>query len=47
MNNRQTQPSMRLLITGATGFIGSRLALQARRAGIDVLATGRADTDLE
>ena len=38
---------MRLLITGATGFIGSRLTLQARRAGIDVLATGRADTDLE
>ena len=37
MNNRQTQPSMRLLITGATGFIGSRLALHARRNGIDVL----------
>jgi len=30
-----------MLITGATGFIGSRLAMHARRAGIDVLATGR------
>jgi nucleoside-diphosphate-sugar epimerase len=38
---------MRLLITGATGFIGSRLALHARRAGIDVLATGRADIAVE
>lgn len=38
---------MRLLITGATGFIGSRLALHARRAGFDVLATGRADLDVE
>lgn len=38
---------MRLLVTGATGFIGSRLALQARRSGIDVLATGRADLDVE
>ncbi len=38
---------MRLLITGATGFIGSRLALHARRAGIDVLATGRADIEIE
>jgi dihydroflavonol-4-reductase len=47
MNDRQTQPSMRLLITGATGFIGSRLALHARRAGIDVLATGRADIAVE
>jgi nucleoside-diphosphate-sugar epimerase len=38
---------MRLLITGATGFIGSRLALHARRAGMDVLATGRADIATE
>ena len=38
---------MRLLITGATGFIGSRLALHARRNGIDVLATGRAEIDIE
>lgn len=36
-----------LLITGATGFIGSRLALQAQRLGMDVRATGRAVTDLE
>ena len=38
---------MRLLITGATGFIGSRLALHARRNGIDVLATGRAEIEIE
>lgn len=38
---------MRLLVTGATGFIGSRLALHARRNGIDVLATGRAEIDIE
>lgn len=38
---------MRLLITGATGLIGSRLALHARRAGIDVLATGRAEIEVE
>jgi nucleoside-diphosphate-sugar epimerase len=47
VNNRQTQAPMRLLITGATGFIGSRLALQARRNGIDVLGTGRAEIDVE
>lgn len=38
---------MRLLITGATGFIGSRLALQVKRLGIDVLATGRAEASVE
>lgn len=38
---------LRLLITGATGFIGSRLALHAHRLGIDVLATGRAELDVE
>lgn len=38
---------MRLLVTGATGFIGSRLALQAYRSGIDVLATGRAEIEVE
>lgn len=40
-------PDVRLLITGATGFIGSRLALHARRSGYDVLATGRAELDVE
>lgn len=46
MHNRHSSP-MRLLITGATGFIGSRLALQACRNRIDVLATGRAELDVE
>lgn len=39
--------SMRLLVTGATGFIGSRLALHAKECGIDVLATGRVALDME
>lgn len=39
--------SFRLLVTGATGFIGCRLAAYARRQGIDVVATGRAQTELE
>jgi dihydroflavonol-4-reductase len=33
--------TMRILITGATGFIGSRLALRARARGHDVVAGGR------
>ena len=37
----------RLLVTGATGFIGSRLALHAHRAGIDVVAAGRAESEIE
>jgi nucleoside-diphosphate-sugar epimerase len=31
----------RLLVTGATGFIGSRLALHAHRAGMNIVAAGR------
>jgi dihydroflavonol-4-reductase len=37
----------RLLVTGATGFIGSRLALHAHRAGMDILAAGRVEGKLE
>src|SRR5262245_33986767 len=47
MQNRQVPTTMRMLITGATGFIGSRLAMHARRNGIDVLGTGRAEIDVE
>lgn len=39
--------NLRLAITGATGFIGSRLALHAHRAGIDVLAAGRIGSRIE
>lgn len=37
----------RLLITGATGFIGSRLALYAHRLGLDILAAGREVSPVE
>lgn|SRR5512138_363739 len=37
----------RIVITGATGFIGSRLALQAHRLGLDVVAAGRELSPLE
>lgn len=39
--------NLRLVVTGASGFIGSRLALHAHRAGIDVLAAGRVETPVE
>lgn len=38
---------MRLLVTGATGFIGSSLSLAAREAGHSVLATGLVNTPAE
>lgn len=47
MDMIQAHASKRLLITGATGFIGSRLALYARDQGIQVLATGRTELDVE
>jgi dihydroflavonol-4-reductase len=47
MSSQPFDSSMRLLITGATGFIGSRLTLQAQRLGLDVLATGRAELPIE
>jgi nucleoside-diphosphate-sugar epimerase len=40
-------PPLRILVTGATGFIGARLAVRAHELGMDVLATGRAGHDLE
>ncbi len=38
---------LHLLVTGATGFIGSRLSLHAHRLGVDVRATGRVHIPLE
>ena len=38
---------MRLLITGGTGFIGSRLALAARGQGHDVIVTGMLNNPAE
>jgi nucleoside-diphosphate-sugar epimerase len=37
----------RVLITGGTGFIGSRLALHCRRAGHEVVALGQTNTPAE
>ena len=39
--------SPRLLVTGATGFIGCRLAMHAHRAGLDIVATGRTQIPVE
>jgi nucleoside-diphosphate-sugar epimerase len=47
MSTPEPTGAIRLLVTGATGFIGSRLALHAHRLGHDVLATGRAEQALE
>lgn len=48
MLNEPTGPTaQKLLVTGATGFIGSRLALRAHQRGIDVLATGRTEQRAE
>jgi nucleoside-diphosphate-sugar epimerase len=38
---------MRVLVTGASGFIGSRVALHFRRLGIDAVFTGRDVDDIE
>lgn len=47
MNDSTLAIPQKLLVTGATGFIGSRLALRAHQLGIDVLATGRAELRVE
>lgn len=38
---------MKVLVTGATGFIGSRLSAACRDRGFDVLALGQANNDVE
>lgn len=38
---------MKLLITGGTGFIGSRLALEAQRRGVQTVVAGRINTPSE
>lgn len=38
---------MKILLTGGTGFIGSRLALLARQGGLDVTVTGQTNTPSE
>lgn len=38
---------MKLLLTGGTGFIGSRMALEARERQMDVVVTGLVNTDAE
>lgn len=47
MNDPTLATPQKMLVTGATGFIGSRLALRAHQLGIDVLATGRAELHVE
>jgi nucleoside-diphosphate-sugar epimerase len=47
MTDTPTISPQKLLVTGATGFIGSRLALRAHQLGMDVLATGRAELHVE
>lgn len=42
-----TGAPIRILVTGASGFIGSRLALYARQQNYDVIATGLARTPAE
>lgn len=38
---------MKLLLTGGSGFIGSRLALAAREQSLDVVVTGQVNTEAE
>jgi nucleoside-diphosphate-sugar epimerase len=47
MTSTPNSTPQKVLVTGATGFIGSRLALRAHQQGLDVLATGRAELRVE
>jgi nucleoside-diphosphate-sugar epimerase len=38
---------MKILVTGGSGFIGSRLALEARRAGHELVVAGQLNTEAE
>jgi dihydroflavonol-4-reductase len=38
---------MKILVTGGTGFIGSRLALEARRQGHEITVAGQLNSDAE
>ena len=38
---------MKMLVTGGTGFIGSRLALEARALGWDLVIAGQLNTPAE
>lgn len=42
-----TLQQIRLLVTGASGFIGSRLALHLQRMGVDAVFTGRDANEVE
>ena len=37
--------ALRVLVTGASGFVGSAIAEQCRSAGMNVLSTGRSDVE--
>jgi nucleoside-diphosphate-sugar epimerase len=39
--NRQEEPNMKMIITGATGFVGRNLAETFQAKGLEVIATGR------
>jgi nucleoside-diphosphate-sugar epimerase len=38
---------MKILVTGATGFVGSRLSVKLKEQGHDVIALGQTNNELE